>query len=306
MQGLMNLIMKQKRDIKLLREAQSKEGAQKWIDKHGWKDRLFVHDDDIDGDNVPDIVIRDRNNKPYVVRGYTTVPSMAPYRAMYYTEYPTAAERKAGGTFKKFIDDVTGAQYDRYHLNRDFTNRPGTEGIKAFGQRGYKKIRLSEKVSIAQSFKYFFMKPIMSAVKEVIKQSPGVKLNLQPSYAAKLESGVRHNMFTLPVLRKVYGDEVLQIADPAEFAWLARSKDVRPYITMLYKSYLDGLKEDEFRNLVKYIVVGRLATDLNADGTTPVMEIAQGVNKGQLLAAIEAQAIQNYNLNGYKAPVKAE
>jgi hypothetical protein len=220
MDELFKLVQDLHRDIKLVKDAQSKAGAEDWIVRNGLQDSLYVDDADIDGDHVPDIIVRDRaTRKPYIVKGYTTGDSNYPIRNLYYSRYPLAKDRK-DTSMQEFIHD---SMYEDKGVNR--TTKDGVEeALKVIKQAGY-KVPKTTKLSVAQAFKNTLMKPIMQAIKAYAKDT-NVMLKLTGPFVTKLESYLRFNMITLPVLRALYGDEIMQ-QDQETINRLSAAKEVK-------------------------------------------------------------------------------
>jgi hypothetical protein len=225
MDELFNVVALGKRDIKVVRDAQSKRGAENWIRKHGYEDLLYVDDRDYDGDRIPDIVVRTRDgDNPYIVKGYTTEQSNYPYRFSYHTAYPTAEDRK-GHPMRDFNEDnfVTSYSPDGQvrRLNADAVNWD-----KHIVASGYKGARPNKRLTPAQAFKWFIMRPVMQTIKALYKhwRTP---LDIPAALPAKIEAMMRQNLITGPVMNKVYGEGIQQITDPHEYHKLTQRKQIR-------------------------------------------------------------------------------
>ena len=96
MDELVKIVTKLNQDIKQIRDTQSVVSANDWINRHGLKDLYEAKGRDLDGDGIPEVVVqtRDALQKPVIVNGYTTVPSLFPYRNAFYKAYPSYEERK--------------------------------------------------------------------------------------------------------------------------------------------------------------------------------------------------------------------
>ena len=101
MDALKAIVLDIKRDIKRVSKAMSLEGAQDIANKHNAKypndqsKHWRAENRDINGDNIPDITIRNANNDLLFVNGYTTKKSDWPIRYEWYKEFPTSDARKA-------------------------------------------------------------------------------------------------------------------------------------------------------------------------------------------------------------------
>jgi hypothetical protein len=160
-------------------------GAENWIRRAGLQDKLFVDDTDVDGDDYPDIVVRERAypHAPYIVKGYTTTSSNYPLRSDYYNVYPTASSRK-GHSFREFVDDHFIESYGDHGLTRAYKPKILAHAEK-MKKAGY-DIRLPSKVlSIPQAFKIFIMKPIMTEIKAVAKEDNMILNGMELSYVGQ-------------------------------------------------------------------------------------------------------------------------
>lgn len=232
-------VITQKKDIKYIRNALSKQGAQKWIDDHGYHGQLFVHDEDIDGDEIPDIVVRNQAGQPYIIKGYTTTPSKYPYMHKYYTKYPTKELRK-DHTFKDFIgDESLKTQYFQSGMKRIYD--PNVEGpFNRLSTLGYAKMIPSPKVSITAAFKKFIIKPIMKTLKSSLKDV--IPLTLDPNMQRQLETYLRLNNIIFPAARAVYGDDVMNQSNE-DFQKLIKRKEVNEFAARVLGNFIANRNE---------------------------------------------------------------
>jgi hypothetical protein len=232
MEGIWDTVALQKRDIKLIKDAQSKVGAENWIRKHGLMDKLYVDDRDFDGDNIPDIIVRNRaNHEPYIVKGYTTEQSSYPNRFSYFSQYPTAADRK-GHPMSDYHEDAFVDSY-RWDGQERKLKPEAVERDKLAVSVGYKQARPPIKLTPVQAFKKFIMHPVMNTVKGWFK-AHGTPLQLAKEIPAKIESAIRTNLIIAPVMVRVYGDRIFDVVqDPHEWHKLTQRKEVRDSIAAL-------------------------------------------------------------------------
>jgi hypothetical protein len=207
MNDLLKVVLDLKQDVKLIKETQSKAGAETWIRNSGLQDYLYVEDEDLDNDGIPDVVVRDyQTQQPYIVKGFTTTKSNYPLRYGYYTRYPTVAGRKEV-PFAQFVDDAFVENYGDGGLSREF-NKEGDEGVDALNKMGYGIKMPSKTISVTQAFKRFIIKPVVKAIKDTAKE---YNLNIPLSAAAvrQLENTYKFNLIVFPVLANLYGEGIL-------------------------------------------------------------------------------------------------
>jgi hypothetical protein len=226
MTDIYNTVALGQQDIRLIKEAQSRVGAENYITKHGLQDHLYVDDRDIDGDLVPDIVVKTRaGDQPYIVKGYTTEKSSYPFRNQYYSQYPTAQERR-GHPFRDFVDEryVTGYSPDGQRRVYDPIGLQFDEVVTA---RGYKSSKPKATLTYAQAFKRFIMKPVMKNLKKAYKEELGTPIVISPTQATQTEASVRTNLILVPAMKRVYGDQVMEVDNQVEWQKLSQRKQVR-------------------------------------------------------------------------------
>lgn len=109
MDRLYDIVINMKRDLRRVNDALSLNGAQNIVTKHNKKCKTQgcywkAENKDLNNDGIPDIVIRDRNNQPLVVNGWSTKGSKYPVRMAYYTDNPTREARKEK-PFKQYVGE---------------------------------------------------------------------------------------------------------------------------------------------------------------------------------------------------------
>jgi hypothetical protein len=212
MNELLDLVQTMKRDIKFIKDTQSKAGAENWIARNGYGDKLYVEDKDIDGDGVPDIIVKKRDDRsPYIVKGYTTEQSAYPLRSLYYTRYPTREDRREGLSYNDFVEDIGVASYRHDGQARQYIPDFIAKAAK-MKEAGYKVKIPSQRISPTNAFKMFIVKPLMHLIKTVVRDH-NLQFNLDMNTARSMEALLRHNLITAPVLKRIYGDRALTITD---------------------------------------------------------------------------------------------
>jgi hypothetical protein len=253
---LYKLIAEKKRDIKLIREAMTQQGAQNYIDRRGLGEFLVVDNTDIDGDNIPDIIVRERGtDMPIIVKGYKTEQSDYPIRYSYYTDIPR--ERRKGYPMKDYITEKLGTRYTR-PTEREFIDVSNANMLSNFKRLGYKDMFPRTKITIPNAFKVHVFKPIMKCLKEVLKEYE-IPLNLGPVEARDMETAIRNQLITIPAMQALYGDEILNI-DEADWKSLQTGKDYNEnaHRILLNLLTLSGeTLEDLYRHILG-LIIGRL------------------------------------------------
>lgn len=122
MVDLKNIILDLKRDIRRVTKAMSAAGAQEMVEKHNaqFPNEPSKHwafsNEDINGDNIPDLCINNSKGEHLFINGYTTRKSDWPIKYMWYNDYQTPAARKeARETYP------TMSAYARNKFNIGFT-----------------------------------------------------------------------------------------------------------------------------------------------------------------------------------------
>jgi hypothetical protein len=237
MNELLGLIQNMHRDIKFIKDAQSYEGAMDWIYKNGYQDSLNVVNEDIDGDNIPDIIIKNRvTGEPYVVKGYTTTQSDYPYHYRYYTNHPTKESRKEE-PYKDWLNNILVSDIEFDNDSKKYTRKYNPETLKQIElsrSKGYKLPIPPQKLSLTTSFNHFILKPIMTAIKMIIKDSYNSSddykifdISIDGKLSRQIESYIRANVIYYPVLGAIYGVEELKGITQDKINKLIMRKDVR-------------------------------------------------------------------------------
>ena len=138
MDDLINVVAKLNQDVKQIRDAQSVVSANEWINRHGYNDLYEATGKDLDGDGIPEVVVQTKEGKkPVIVNGFTTVPSLFPYRNAYYKTYPTVDQRKEahkqGINLRGFINNIYHPESYQNLINKcwesNASNRPTFDEI---------------------------------------------------------------------------------------------------------------------------------------------------------------------------------
>ena len=268
MNELTDIVLTMNQDIKQIKDAQSLAGAQAWVQKHG-PELYHVEDVDINGDNIPDIIVKNKDNIPVIVNGYTTCDSTYPYRYAYYTEYPTREARKAarelGDTFRERIKGMYNPQYDEYgmKIQRDkqgnpmFTNSEGLLFEQKMKNSGYTKIMRPKDKTPYQAFVKCIVKPIYDAVKQI---NTLLGKSTQSQLLTKVAAVMWNETILYPAMAYVYGHDVTKVSD-AEWKKLRNKAEVKNAILHYVQYYL--AKPVRILEFIKLFVVVCNETGLN-------------------------------------------
>lgn len=97
MDDLFNIVINLQRDVRKISKAQSEAGAREVaasLSKRYGTD-FDVAVEDLNGDDIPDVVIHDEDHTPYVVNGYTLAKTKYPMNNFYYSTRGEGQKRKA-------------------------------------------------------------------------------------------------------------------------------------------------------------------------------------------------------------------
>ena len=267
MAELTKIVLDMNQDIKQIKDAQSVVGAKKWIAKNG-PNLYHLHEEDLNDDGIPDIVIKDRNENNVIVNGYTTGESTYPYRYSYYSKYPTAADRKEaradGMTFREHIKNMYEPQYDEFgwHLLRDehgpqWANQEGTEFEAKMKNSGYTKIIQPKDKTPYQAFISGVIRPLYFAIK-LISEIIGIKVD--SSLLTKTAADIWNQTIAYPAMVFVYGEGVINVED-SEWKKLRNKKEVKNAIKSYIEYYLG-----EVRHIFELIDVFVAACNVHHEG----------------------------------------
>ena len=255
MDQLTEIVLNLNQDVKQIKDAQSLAGARAWVQKHG-PELYHVEDTDINGDNIPDIIVKNKEGHNVIVNGYTTGESTYPYRYSYYTQFPTSDARKQarqnGETFREYIKGLYNPQYDDYGINiqRDpngnpvFAAQEGLELENKIKRSGYTKIIRPKDKTPYQAFVSGVVKPMYDVVKlinHLMKRSTNSQL------LTKVAAVMWNQTILIPAMAYVYGKDVLKVQE-SEWKKLRNKAEVKTAILHYVQHYLENEK-----NLLEFV-----------------------------------------------------
>ena len=238
MDDLLKVVATLKQDVKQIKDAQSVQSANEWIQRHKLDDIYEARGKDLDGDGTPEVVVQTKNGqKPVIINGYTTVPSLFPYRNAYYTTYPTVDRRKEahkqGINLRRFINSIYEPQYDQ--SGRYVTGYSG-EGWQDF-ETSLHNAGIDPQRFIkpkGRSTYQAFVSKCVSPIYQAIKYLNGAKL---PFSLTDMASVIWNQFALLPAMVYVYGEEILNVADD-QWKNLRGKKAVKEAIEFIVHDYL--------------------------------------------------------------------
>ena len=268
MKDLTKIVLDLNQDVKLIKDAQSLQGAQNWIERNGWNGKYGAYQKDVNGDTIPDIVVQrlDSEGNPIdndyvIVNGYTTTDSTYPYRHAYYTQYPTRQARneakRDGITYRSFINGMYNPQYEDGMKILSYASDKGEQFEQKLKSAGYSKVIKPNNRSSYQAFCSGVIKPIF----DVFKYNLGN--NLGGAAFSKIAATIWNQAILIPAMMYVYGEDVMNVSDE-EWKKLRNKKDVKNAIKYRVIEYLDDLsKTFEFVPIFTAIVNNELNTSIN-------------------------------------------
>ena len=230
MDDLIKVVAQLKQDVKQIRDAQSVPSAQAWIERNNYGNVLEAVEEDLDGDNYPEIVVKSKlTNKPVIVNGYTTTPSLFPYRNLYYDKYPTAAARK-GKSLRNYLQNewfnptyTDDGKVDKWNQEAQDFNTHLTD-------RGYTKLLKPNNRTYYQLFTQKCITPFYTALKYLNHKVP-FKLT-------KLASYIWNQIVINPAFIHIYGEEAIQNLSPEDVKNLRNRPEIKEAINDIVKQYL--------------------------------------------------------------------
>lgn len=227
MNDLIKVVAGLKQDIKRINDAQSVKSAQDWIKRNKYTGVLEATHKDVDGDELPEVVVQTIDGTPVIVNGYTTAPSLFPYRRMYYTDYPTPKARskaRANGIRgpRDIINNKYNVQYDQYGREIVGWNKELAKGIeKHVTDSGYTRLIKPHNRTTYQAFVARVITPIYKAMQYCLdRKRLGFSLTT-------IASAIWNNFALIPAMQHVYGEEVTDPNKITDKEWkILRSKKV--------------------------------------------------------------------------------
>lgn len=247
MDDLVKIVSQLKQDVKQIRDTQSIVSANEWINRHGYDDLYEATGKDLDGDGIPEVVVQTKaGKKPVIVNGYTTVPSLFPYRNAYYKEYPTVEKRKEahkqGINFRGFINTIYEPKYGE--TGRDIISYDGKH-YKDF-EKHLRAAGIDDKHLIKpknRSTYQAFVSRCISPIYQAVKYLNGDKL---PFTLTEMASVIWNEFALRPAMEYVYGEGVFDVSDN-QWKNLRGKRAVKDAIEELVYGYLvNPIKIAEF------------------------------------------------------------
>lgn len=230
MNDLIKVVAQLKQDVKQIRDAQSVPSAQAWIERNNYGNVLEAVEEDLDGDNYPEIVVKSKlTNKPVIVNGYTTTPSLFPYRNLYYDKYPTAAARK-GKSLRNYLQNEWFNPTYTDDGKIDNWNQEAQDFNTHLTDRGYTKLLKPNNRTYYQLFTQKCITPFYTALKYLNHKVP-FKLT-------KLASYIWNQIVINPAFIHIYGEEAIQNLSPEDVKNLRNRPEIKEAINDIVKQYL--------------------------------------------------------------------
>ena len=238
MDDLLKVVATLKQDVKQIKDAQSVQSANEWIQRHKLDDKYEAIGKDLDNDSIPEVVVQTKDTKkPVIINGYTTVPSLFPYRNAYYTTYPTVDRRKEahkqGINLRRFINSIYEPQYDQ--SGRYVTGYSG-EGWQDF-ETSLHNAGIDPQRFIkpkGRSTYQAFVSKCVSPIYQAIKYLNGAKL---PFSLTDMASVIWNQFALIPAMVYVYGDNISSVSDE-QWKNLRGKKSVKTAIAVIVNDYL--------------------------------------------------------------------
>ena len=236
MDDLINVVVKLKNDVKQIREAQSVESAQDWIQRRGYENLYDVVEEDLDNDGYPEVVVKDKLGKNVIVNGYTTEPSLFPYRKYYYAHNPTKESRKHNPWRSYIKNELYKPTYDETGREMTGITEEGAKFDENIGDHGYSKHLTPKSRSSYQVFTERCISPFYKALKYLNFGTIPFKLAQLSGYIWKL-------IVLNPVLTHIYGNDVLTaVTERKELAKICRQREVKDAIESIVVPYITNSK----------------------------------------------------------------
>ena len=248
MEELIRTVVNLKNDVKQIREAQSVDSANDWITTHGYGGLYMAQEEDLDNDGYPEVVVKDRSTgRNVIVNGYTTVPSLFPYRKQYYSTHSTKESRKNHPWQSYIKNEFYQPVYDNTGRNITAYSEEATQFDNNIGQYGYTKRMKPKNRSSYQAFTARCITPFYKALTYLTFRNVPFKL-------AQLSAYIWKEIVRNPALSHVYGAGVLeQVTDPKELTKLCSQPDIKNAIERIVAPYLQN-PEEMFNDILPIVI----------------------------------------------------
>jgi hypothetical protein len=249
MDELARLVVNMHQDIKKIRNVNSLQGAQRWVNAHGGEAFYTAADDDINGDNIPDVVIKDALGRPVIVDGYTTDKSAWPWRNEYESNVaPEDYQDASGRTRQKRLVNMRDYAKGTYggQLNEEGTkfldntfNPEAVTRADRYKTAGYTVKKPRGQNLYTQFTKAYITPGIQCLINSVKADAPGFSVPV--NVRAKIASGIYSNFILYPILRDVYGEDVVVGATADQLKQLGQRPEVKGLVRERTLEYLHDI-----------------------------------------------------------------
>ena len=241
MNALWDIVLDNKKDIKRRRKAMTLAGAQDIVNKRNaanpnsqpWS----VSDEDVNGDNIPDIIIKNGSNHPIIINGYTTAKSDWPARFHFYTDYDAAARKQYrnehGG--KSITVPIYLKEKLNYNYNNDLNGNPHhlgemtgytmPEAWRDYKLDGYSFVKEKRKNAFARFRDYVVSHVVEDVINALRTQNI---LDITPKFKARLIMMATSKLWKHYILNTVAQKRHFTSTESEEFKkWCKKSEGKR-------------------------------------------------------------------------------
>ena len=241
MNALWDIVLDNKKDIKRRRKAMTFTGAQDIVNKRNaanpnsapWS----VSDEDVNGDNIPDIIIKNGSNHPIYINGYTTAKSDWPARFNFYTDYDAAARKQYrnehGGksiTVPIYLKEKLNYSYNNdlngnpHHLG-EMTGYTMPESWRDYKLDGYSFVKEKRKNAFARFRDYVVSHVVEDVINALRTQNI---LDITPKFKARLIMMATSKLWKHYILNTVAQKRHFTSTESEEFKkWCKKSEGKR-------------------------------------------------------------------------------
>ena len=281
------------------------KGAERWISKQpvgkdGYS-RYWIDTTDLDGDNIPELSIRDRNGNYVYVNGNTLKKADTIWQSRYLEEYDTPAKRKAM-PYAKYLQEKIPFTPGEYGIGRIYDEEVYKDPYFKLAMNAGNKTHVNTAGSARKAFQTEIMnKLIDDAIRAnalaghdniTQQEEHALVANLKKLLATNFKQTITGILFYTYIIGKIYKDNWALFTDIMKKLETKRRSEQGPYYDKKkllsdartkFQSY-KAFKQKALANYIKFYqaykgdeggLKGKVAADV-------LSNVSKAINQGQI------------------------